>query len=378
MSDSARPLISVIIPTRERAETLYFAVQTALDQTSNNFEVIVSDNFSQDNTTEVVRNFSDPRLVYFNTGQRLSMCDNWEFALEKVKGEYIVFIGDDDAVMPGGINRLQALIQERQSDVYTWGPSIYTWPIDDRKATIEYLQPVRPIHEMNLQRMASFVITHGGWQYYRLPGVYHAAVSIKILDMIRKSTGRVFHTTQPDVFTSLAVPVFAKTCINTGHPVTVHGRSAKSNGAASVVRDGVTIQSTFIREYANYQLHPTLFPGAPVWSNLLGDTCLVTMDKFPEFYGKMKFNYEAMWAYLWQLQYVSFWEIIMNRSNINKYHSFRAPLFSYYVVFQGAVILRRRILNKLANRRQSKLDIPENIQDFANLLSRIQERKFII
>jgi len=376
MTSSAEPLISLIIPTRERAETLFFALQTALDQVSNSYEVIVSDNFSQDNTEEVVRNFNDSRLMYFNTGKRLSMSDNWEFALEKARGKYIVFIGDDDAVMPGGINRLETLIQEYPRDVYMWGPSIYFWPFDSRKATIEYLQPVKPIHEINLQSKASLVIAHGGWQYYRLPGVYHAAASMKILDMIRKKTGRVFHTAQPDVFTSMAIPVFAKTCLNTGHPITVHGASAKSNGATSVAKDGVAVRSKFIREYVNYQIHPTLFPEVPSWTNLLGDTCLVAMDKFPEFYGIMRFNYEAMWAYMWQLKFVSFWDIIMNRSNINKYHSFSTPLFLYYIAIQSVVILRRRIINKLVNLTQSKLDIPENIRDFANLLSTIQERKF--
>ena len=375
MSYSNKPLLTVIIPTRERAGTLYFAIQTALDQNSDRYEVIVSDNFSQDNTKEVVRNFSDPRLMYFNTGQRLSMSDNWEFALEKARGEYVVFIGDDDAVMPGGIKRLEALIQERQSDVYMWGPSIYIWPIDDRKATIQYLQPAQRIHEMNLQSMASFVITHGGWQYYRIPGTYHAAVSMKILDMIRKKTGRVFHATQPDIFTSMAIPVFAKTCVNTGHAITVHGCSAKSNGASSIAKDGVAVQSKFIREYVNYKIHPTLFPEAPIMSNLIGDTCLVAMDNFPEFYGKARFNYEAMWAYMWQLKYVSYREIFKKRSNIRKYHSFSTPLFLFYIVIQSAVILRRRILDKLAKLRQPKLTIPDNIRDFANLLSRIQERK---
>jgi glycosyltransferase involved in cell wall biosynthesis len=368
MSYIVKPLLSVIIPTRERAETLYFAIQTALDQTSNNYEVIVSDNFSQDNTKEVVRDFIDPRLVYFNTGQRLSMSDNWEFALKKAKGEYIIFIGDDDAIMPGGIDRLETLIRERKSDIYTWEASVYMWPIDDRKATIEYLSPVQPIHEMNLQRMASFVIAHGGWQYYRIPGTYHAAVSIKTLDMIRKKTGRVFHTTQPDVFTSMAIPVFAKTCINTGHAITVYGCSAKSNGAAFIAKDGVAVRSKFVREYLNYQIHPTLFPEVPIMSNLIVDAFLVAMEKFPEFYGRMQFNYEAMWAFMWRLKHVSYREIIKKRSNIRKYHSFSTPLFLYYIAIQSAIILRRQILNKLAKLNQSKLNIPDNIRDFANLI----------
>ena len=95
-----KPFISVIIPTRERADTLLFAIKTAFDQNSDDYEVIVSDNFSQDNTKEVVESFSDPRLVYVNSGRRLSMCDNYEFGLEHARGEYIIFIGDDDAIMP--------------------------------------------------------------------------------------------------------------------------------------------------------------------------------------------------------------------------------------------------------------------------------------
>jgi hypothetical protein len=99
------------------------------------------------------------------------------------------------------------------------------------------------------------------------------------------------------------------------------------------------------------------------------------MDKFPEFYGQMKFNYESMGAYMWQLRYISYGEIMKMRSNIRKYHPFSTTLFLFYMALQSAVILRRQILNKVASLNQSKLDIPDNIRDFANLLSRIQERK---
>ncbi len=42
------PLISVIVPTRERAETLVFTLRSAIDQELTSYEVVVSDNFSQD------------------------------------------------------------------------------------------------------------------------------------------------------------------------------------------------------------------------------------------------------------------------------------------------------------------------------------------
>jgi glycosyltransferase involved in cell wall biosynthesis len=372
MNSSAKPLISLIIPTRERAETLFFALQTALDQVSDSYEVIVSDNFSQDNTEQVVRNFNDPRLRYFNTGRRLSMSDNWEFALGKARGEYIVYIGDDDALLPGGLHRLESLICEHQSDVYMWGPSIYFWPIEDRKATIEYLQPAQPIHEMNLGRMAASVIAHGGWRYYRIPGTYHCAVSTKILEKIRTRTGRLFHTTQPDVFTCMAVPVFAKTCLYTGTAISVHGASAKSNGAAEVSKYGAAVRAKFASEYGNYQIHSTLYPKAPITLNLIADAFLVAMDKFPEFYGKMKFNYEAMWAYMWLNKLVSFREVIKNRSDISRYHSFSTPAFLFHITILSAVGLRRQIIKKFRRMENPRLNIPDNIRDFATLLSQIE------
>lgn len=79
------PLLSVIVPTRERADTLKFAIRTILDQSTDDIELIISDNFSQDNTQEIVESFSDHRLKYFNTGKRLSMCDNWEFAFQQCR-----------------------------------------------------------------------------------------------------------------------------------------------------------------------------------------------------------------------------------------------------------------------------------------------------
>src|SRR5687767_2195524 len=96
-----RPLISIVIPTRERVETLRSTLRTALNQESQRIEVLVSDNASTDGTAEFVASIRDPRLRYVNPGQRVSMSDNWDFALRSARGEYVVIIGDDDAVVPG-------------------------------------------------------------------------------------------------------------------------------------------------------------------------------------------------------------------------------------------------------------------------------------
>lgn len=73
--------ITVIIPTRERGEVLAHALKTVLAQDYGDLHVLVSDNASTDGTRDIVHGSDDPRIRYVNTGKRLSMSRNWEFAL---------------------------------------------------------------------------------------------------------------------------------------------------------------------------------------------------------------------------------------------------------------------------------------------------------
>jgi len=80
---------TIVIPTRERSDTLMHAIKTALSQDYENFRVLVSDNASQDQTKEKVEALKDPRIHYINTGQRVSMSENWEFALNHVSDGWL-------------------------------------------------------------------------------------------------------------------------------------------------------------------------------------------------------------------------------------------------------------------------------------------------
>ncbi|MBI1866269.1 MAG: FkbM family methyltransferase [Candidatus Staskawiczbacteria bacterium] len=380
-----KPFISVIIPTRERADTLLFAIKTALDQNSDDYEVVVSDNFSQDNTKEVVESFNDSRLVYVNSGRRLSMCDNYEFALEHAKGEYMIFIGDDDAIMPGAIDMLQNTIKSSPNLVYCWPMPLYTWPKNDLGASAYYLSPDIHPFEISLKKLAArfiAVMRESG----QLPSVYHGAVAKSILDIIRKQTGRVFHSTQPDLFTSFAIPVFCDTAINVGYAVTVSGRSPKSNSAVAYGKDSRVNTEKMIQEYKNYQIHPSLFPGIDILANVLQDAILVAMDKFPQCYDNLHFNYNAMWAFIVQQSGYFKWnisikEIIQKREQIRKYHPFSILQFFKYVMtnkfvafwsYRNPVALYRSFSRKIVGRGPFANDAPGNISDFVKQLADYQ------
>jgi len=371
VSNMTKPLITVVIPTRERCETLKFALETALNQAINNYEIVVSDNFSQDDTKKVVDSFNDSRIKYVNTGQRLSMCDNWDYALDNVNGNYVIFIGDDDGVMPCAIERLQNLIHKQPSSIYYWKAHEYTWPIDEKQPVINYLAPTTQPFSMNLRKRIEFSIAWGTWRWSTLPCLYHSAVSKVILDSIKQKTGRVFHSINPDVFMAFALPVFANKAINVGECLTAYGISAKSSGGSSISKNGESVMNTFFQEYHNYQLHRTLYPALPFLVNCFADSALVAMDLFPDYYENMKFNYNAMWALMQRLTgFDSRLGIIKQRRQINAYHPFNAMNFMSYSIVHSIMAVRRKILRK---KLQIKTGLaPSNILDFVNLMGNKQ------
>lgn len=92
-------LVSVIIPAYNRADIVGETIESVLAQTYPKFEVIIIDDGSTDNTREVVRRYSDPRIRYFykaNSG--LSAARN--SGLDSARGEFIAFLDSDDIWHP--------------------------------------------------------------------------------------------------------------------------------------------------------------------------------------------------------------------------------------------------------------------------------------
>jgi len=74
------------------AATLPFALRTCIEQDYADLEIPSSDNASRDRYRRGRRHVSRPRIRYVNTGTRCSMTRHWEFALQRVTGDYVTFI----------------------------------------------------------------------------------------------------------------------------------------------------------------------------------------------------------------------------------------------------------------------------------------------
>ena len=90
------PLFTVAIPTYNRADYLPDTLACLFRQTHEDFEVIISDNGSTDNTPEVVQRFQDKRIRYVRQTSNIGPAANWLFCAEQARTEWIVFNQDDD------------------------------------------------------------------------------------------------------------------------------------------------------------------------------------------------------------------------------------------------------------------------------------------
>lgn len=95
------PKVSVMIPTYNYARFLDDAIQSVLDQTFTDFELVIVDNRSSDHTAEVVQKYlSDPRVSFVVNERNLGLAGNWNRCLELARGEYIKFLCADDKFQP--------------------------------------------------------------------------------------------------------------------------------------------------------------------------------------------------------------------------------------------------------------------------------------
>ena len=100
---TAPPLVSIIIPVYNRKKLVVESVESALIQGYGNFEVVISDNCSNDGTwEECIRRYeSDPRVVLVRNSENIGPVPNWLAAALAASGDYVKILFSDDLLLDG-------------------------------------------------------------------------------------------------------------------------------------------------------------------------------------------------------------------------------------------------------------------------------------
>jgi len=109
--------LTVAVPTLNRLSYLRQTLESVFSQTSDNIEILVSNNCSADGTREFLDLLDDPRLRIYHQESLLAMVANWNYLLERAQGEYFLLLSDDDLIAPDFVERCaEALSAQRGSD----------------------------------------------------------------------------------------------------------------------------------------------------------------------------------------------------------------------------------------------------------------------
>jgi len=229
------PFFSIVIPTRERHDTLYYAIESALNQDFDDFEVVIMDNFSSPETVKTVDQFESDKICYFRSDKRLAMHDNWELGLSHCRGHYMFFLGDDDALLPDALHLASKLISSNNSKLVCWRKPTYWWssaivprrrdrlfiPLSQNMAIVDSKQKLQEYYQFKIP-------------YDNLPGIYNTFVHHSIIDQAKNRLGRYFITPSPDVCSSIINAYYSDQYLYSERGLSLSGNSGHSTGCSII------------------------------------------------------------------------------------------------------------------------------------------------
>lgn len=278
---------SVVVPTRDRADTLAVTLSGLASIGSSRLEVIVVDNAGGADTGTVIRRAAERLpLSHIRTDRVLGMSENWELGLRHATGDYLTVIGDDDALVPHVVDIADSLLGEHRPAILTWSPFEYYWPGCVDRRLRNYMIGFIGDGWQDVS-CRTFV---AAWQaepcrFLDSPSIYQSFVARPFVDAVIAKFGRYFIDMIPDI-SSGVVNAFeavasSQRVIKSMLPLSIRGTSHNSFGYAFrqriAGRDRLAAYRAAEAGGATPVIHPDLVDApslsavlASVWLRLVG------------------------------------------------------------------------------------------------------------
>ncbi len=239
MHSAERPVISVVIPTRNRPDTLRACLKSLTHHKSPHIEIVVQDNCSGPETHEIVvaAQQQDARITYWRAPYPTSQRHNFELGLEAATGDNFTIIGDDDGFCLGSLDWLAKHLKEEPVDAVRWRLIHYVWPslsLDGegfiRVYPSQFYGGWRYADPQAINEKTINASNAGSWENIL---VYHGMISRKLYDRIRtKTEGIFFHYPLPDIYAHNLLSFHCDRYLDIGNPVSIYGTSGHSAGSS--------------------------------------------------------------------------------------------------------------------------------------------------
>jgi len=235
--------VSIVMPTRNRARLLRFALDSALKQTYEDIGVVVSDNFSSSETREVVDSFQSPKIRYARTDQALSMPDSWEFALHHASGDYITYLTDDSYLLPDAISRAMEELEDSGKNIVVWNQCTYfsqDWLEPERRNCLYISDNTLKSYLIRGEDSLRALFDLGPCN--QAPKMLNCLVHRGLVEKAIRGQGRFFLPSCPDYASAIGLLQYAKEYVFIDRPLFVNGLFPQSIGATARFAGGKAVQ----------------------------------------------------------------------------------------------------------------------------------------
>ena len=275
---------SILLPTRDRLDLLKLAIESVRLQDYADWEIVVSDNASTADVCASVAALADWRIRCYKTERLLPVTDNWNAALDRSTGDYVIMLGDDDGLMRGCLARAKALVEEwNHPDAIYTETCQYAYPgviAGHADGFIQFgynaflrgaTEPFRLQRDTALEMVraaASFRIRYG----YNMQ---HFIFSRKLVERLRPK-GPFFQSPYPDYYAANAILLGAASVVANPTPLVMIGISPKSFGFY-FFNDRESEGVAFLQNVASGDIHDRLEAILVPGSNM-NDSWLFAME----------------------------------------------------------------------------------------------------
>lgn len=237
---NAQPILSIVIPTKNRYEYLEILMKALLESNSNDFELVIQDN-SDDNLEflKFIHHYKqDKRLKYSHTSGWLSVVDNCDLGVDAAVGTYVCMLGDDDGILLDMSLTVCKYLIENDYAAAVVNKAQYYWPDtshavwgDKLSGKLFYEKYSGDVKKLEPNIALLDVLKEGASKTLKmLPRIYHSFVSLKSLNGLKVKTGSFFPGPSPDMANAVGLVPFISKYIYLDMPAVISGHSSKSTG----------------------------------------------------------------------------------------------------------------------------------------------------
>lgn len=239
-----QPKYSIIIPAKNGSKYLPTCVDTIVSQNYTDYELIISDDHSTDGSKEYLATLSShPNVILIEPDESMSMTEHWGWALSHARGEWLIFVGQDDGLQPYFFrlaDRLTEIAQKANLRTIMSERAYFFWKdcgfIYGDIAVRYYARNVIKIHNCRYESLKALFDLQS---YFNLPEMYTTSLFHRDLinEAKKRQQGRLLITHPQDANLAAIACSLENRYLMSSIPLGWVGSSKKSAGAAVTYKE---------------------------------------------------------------------------------------------------------------------------------------------